>query len=112
MRRVRVAALAEPATLFALFNLGSPDSTDWVLNAQCGDSDPEVFFPGAGQSNEEAKQVCASCSVRVECLEDALKRREFRGVRGGLSGRERIALARQRRIAGCGEVAAALGAVA
>ena len=99
--------LVGPATLFELFNLGSPDSTNWVLSAACADvDDPEVFFPGRGVSTMAAKQVCVSCPVRAECLEDALERREYRGVRGGLSARERQTLVKQR------QVAASLGAVA
>ncbi len=97
---------AGPVTLFELFGLGSPDASGWVLDALCAETDPELFFPELGHSGTEAKRVCAACSVREECLEDALARGEFDGVRGGLSGRQRRALARQRR------EAADLGAVA
>jgi WhiB family redox-sensing transcriptional regulator len=110
--RLTVPGLGGPVTLFELFNLGSPDSTDWVLSAACAGTDPELFFPGRGQPNRDAKQVCASCSVRAECLEDALERRDFVGVRGGLSPRERYAVARQRKAAGLPESATTLGAVA
>jgi len=40
-----------------------------------------------------------ACEVRPECLNDALQRREAHGIWGGLSERERRALARQRRAA-------------
>jgi WhiB family redox-sensing transcriptional regulator len=89
----------ESASLFELFNLGSPDATDWMRDALCAQTDPELFFPEPGQPNREAKRVCAACPVRVECLEDALAKNERRGVRGGLSGMERRALLRQRKAA-------------
>jgi WhiB family redox-sensing transcriptional regulator len=87
----------ESVSLFELFNLGSPDATDWMLDALCAETDPEVFFPDRGAPNRDAKRVCAACSVRVECLEDALAKGERAGVRGGLSEMERRALLRQRR---------------
>jgi WhiB family redox-sensing transcriptional regulator len=93
-------------TLFELLNLGSPDVSEWVLDAACAGSDPEAFFPTPGVSVAAvAKQVCASCPVRTECLEDALERGEYYGVRGGLSAQARRRLAKQRRAADLGAVA-------
>lgn len=86
-----------PVTLFELLNLGSPDATEWMLDALCAETDPEVFFPEVGQPNTDAKRVCAACSVRVECLEDALARRDFHGVLGGMSAKQRLALVKQRK---------------
>lgn len=37
----------------------------------------------------EAKRVCASCAVRLDCLSYALERRERHGVWGGLTAYER-----------------------
>jgi WhiB family redox-sensing transcriptional regulator len=46
---------------------------------------------------EEAKAVCASCTVRQACLEYALAAREREGVWGGLTERERRRIVRQHR---------------
>jgi len=67
---------------------------DWRDLAACRTADPELFFPvasggsAAGQV-EEAKRVCASCPVRVECLDWALRHREGAGVWGGTTEEER-----------------------
>ena len=61
----------------------------WQADALCAQTDPEAFFPEKGGSTREAKRVCASCEVRVECLEYALMHDERFGIWGGLSERER-----------------------
>lgn len=71
---------------------------DWRDLALCAEVDPELFFPDKGESSHPAKRVCASCAVRAECLQEALDRREWFGVWGGLSERERRVLARQPRL--------------
>jgi WhiB family transcriptional regulator, redox-sensing transcriptional regulator len=68
---------------------------NWRDLALCAQTDPESFFPEKGESVRPAKRVCAACEVRAECLQDALDRGERFGVWGGLSERERRALARQ-----------------
>ena len=65
----------------------------WHDLARCAETDPEMFFPEKGESTRPAKRVCAGCEVRAECLQDALDRGERFGVWGGLSERERRALA-------------------
>jgi len=62
---------------------------DWQERALCAQTDPEAFFPEKGGSTREAKKVCTSCEVRVECLEYALANDERFGIWGGLSERER-----------------------
>jgi WhiB family transcriptional regulator, redox-sensing transcriptional regulator len=61
----------------------------WQERALCAQTDPEAFFPEKGGSTREAKRVCLSCEVRVECLEYALENDERFGIWGGLSERER-----------------------
>ena len=68
---------------------------DWRDLALCAQTNPESFFPDKGESPRPAKRVCAACEVRAECLQYALDRGERFGVWGGLSERERRALARQ-----------------
>jgi WhiB family transcriptional regulator, redox-sensing transcriptional regulator len=76
-------------------------STGWQADAACRDEDPELFFPisevgpGARQV-AEAKAVCARCPVRDRCLDYAVANGLDHGVFGGLTDRERRALARRR----------------
>jgi WhiB family transcriptional regulator, redox-sensing transcriptional regulator len=71
------------------------DQPDWQERALCAQTDPEAFFPEKGGSTREAKQICASCEVRAECLEYALAFDERFGIWGGLSERERRRLKRR-----------------
>lgn len=75
---------------------------NWHDDAACLNSgDPEVFFP-AGTTGDAAlqiyaaKQVCATCPVRPQCLEFALTSRQDFGVWGGLTEEERRSLRRAR----------------
>ena len=76
---------------------------DWRAAAACRACDPDLFFPvsPSGLATErqvaEAREVCARCPVRAECLEFALDTREPYGVWGGLNEDERRTLLRQRR---------------
>ncbi len=69
---------------------------DWHEQAACRDADPELFFPepssAAYTETTAAKQVCARCPVRIECLADvtAWERPGHRyGVAGGRTVNER-----------------------
>lgn len=66
----------------------------WQADALCAQTDPEAFFPEKGGSTRDAKSICASCTVRAECLEYALENDERFGIWGGLSERERRKLRR------------------
>ncbi len=65
--------------------------------AACRDRSPTQFFPSDGVGVEVAKQTCAECCVRLECLEFALYHRIDHGVWGGCSERERRRILRRRR---------------
>ncbi|WP_415939942.1 WhiB family transcriptional regulator [Streptomyces sp. 039-1] len=68
---------------------------DWSEDAACRTGDSEALFAdSAGQTR--AKTICAGCSVRSECLADALDNRIEWGVWGGMTERERRALLRRR----------------
>ncbi|PPK97801.1 WhiB family redox-sensing transcriptional regulator [Kineococcus xinjiangensis] len=73
----------------------TPEDPGWQEVALCAQTDPEAFFPEKGGSTREAKRVCGSCEVRVECLEYALANDERFGIWGGLSERERRRLKRR-----------------
>src|SRR6201986_5446466 len=67
---------------------------DWWRSAACLEADPELFFPvsahvpGAGEI-ARAKDVCAACRVRGQCLQYALATRQVHGVWGGTAEDER-----------------------
>jgi WhiB family redox-sensing transcriptional regulator len=68
---------------------------DWSSRALCNQAGPdELFVRGAAQ--KRAKQVCAGCPVKTECLAEALDNGIEWGVWGGMSERERRALLRRR----------------
>ena len=68
---------------------------DWTSSAQCRESQPdELFVRGAAQN--KAKQLCAGCPVRTECLAEALDNEIEWGVWGGMTERERRAILRKR----------------
>ena len=68
---------------------------DWASKALCRTSAPdELFVRGAEQ--HKAKQICAACPVRTECLAEALDNGIEWGVWGGLTERERRAVLRKR----------------
>jgi WhiB family redox-sensing transcriptional regulator len=67
---------------------------DWWRDAACRSADPEIFFPvssvGPGRDDvARAKEVCASCRVRRQCLQFAIATRQLHGVWGGTTEEER-----------------------
>ena len=87
---VRVSRVERAKTMRELFVLdGEVDELGWQERALCAQTDPEAFFPEKGGSTREAKRVCMSCEVRVQCLDYALENDERFGIWGGLSERER-----------------------
>jgi len=78
---------------------GQSGDKRWQERANCLGVDPDLFFPERGASTREAKSVCGSCEVRLDCLEYALVNGEKFGIWGGLSERERRRLRRQRALA-------------
>lgn len=74
----------------------------WRHAAACKDLDPSVFFPvgvtgPAEQQIATAKQICASCPVRLECLEFAMATKQNFGVWGGYDEEERREMRRRLR---------------
>jgi WhiB family transcriptional regulator, redox-sensing transcriptional regulator len=68
---------------------------DWAGKGLCNNAQPdELFVRGAAQNR--AKQLCAGCPVRTECLAEALSNQIEWGVWGGMTERERRALLRRR----------------
>lgn len=73
--------------------------TSWMAKGKCTELPPEIFFPSDGVGVEVAKKICATCKVKMICLEYAVVNHIDHGVWGGASERERRRIARARRIA-------------
>ncbi len=84
------------AALVATQRFSGDGERRWQEEANCLGVDPDLFFPERGASTREAKAVCRSCEVRVDCLEYTLAHGEKFGIWGGLSERERRRVRRQR----------------
>ena len=74
----------------------------WASSANCLGLPSEWFFPAKYDGEKvgaAAKEVCARCVVRVDCLEYALTVPVERiGVWGGTGARERERIIRRRRM--------------
>ncbi|MGI5127442.1 WhiB family transcriptional regulator [Pseudonocardia sp. CA-107938] len=77
------------------------DTYEWQLRGACRGMDSAFFFHPEGERGaakarreEQAKQVCRSCTVLDECRRHALAAEEPYGVWGGLSVAEREVLIR------------------
>jgi transcription factor WhiB len=81
--------------------------SNWRVNADCRNVDPDLFFSNATGARAAAKRICDGCTVRLECLQLAFaaERRDTEtgrpwsspwvdlnnrhGIYAGLSGYER-----------------------
>jgi WhiB family transcriptional regulator, redox-sensing transcriptional regulator len=73
-----------------------PRSVEWASHGACRHEDPDLFFPitsiGPARAQiAEAKEVCAHCEVRVDCLAYALETGQDCGIWGGMTEDERRA---------------------
>ena len=67
----------------------------WTAYGACRSTSPDdLFVEGAAQRS--AREVCSGCTVRLDCLVDALDNQVPFGVWGGMTERERRALLRAR----------------
>lgn len=95
---LQATGMCRPINYTAIFE-AMPKLPEWIADAPCSQADPELFFPDAHESRAIvalAKQVCAACPVRQECLEWALDRGEKFGIYGGLTSTQRRKVLRQR----------------
>ncbi len=69
----------------------------WQAKAACRGPQASVFFPPSHFERKDdkaareslAKAICATCTVRQECLDYAVRIREPHGIWGGLNELER-----------------------
>lgn len=66
----------------------------WTLDAACRTvDDRDVFYPEPGRAAaDRARAICSGCTVRAECITDAMSRFEIHGVWGGLTRNDRLRL--------------------
>jgi WhiB family redox-sensing transcriptional regulator len=74
-----------------------PGGLSWHDQARCAGTDQRMFFPAQGDANRLARQMCASCPVRIPCLDYAVDNHEEFGIWGGTTPRERQAIRRRKR---------------
>ena len=74
----------------------TPFLGEWHGRGLCVGDDPDVFFPSQGDPGTRARQICADCAVRDNCLKFAIDADEF-GIWGGLDQNERRKLRRRQR---------------
>jgi WhiB family transcriptional regulator, redox-sensing transcriptional regulator len=86
---VRLLPIVMPA-------LDPPSLGEWHGRGLCAGDDSEVFFPSHGDPGTQARQICAACPVRDDCLGYATDADEF-GIWGGLDQDERRNLKRRQR---------------
>ena len=71
----------------------------WQAHTACTPDDTDLFYPDSAESPAAyaaAREICAACPVRTDCLEWAMELGDPHGMWGGLTGRERQRLAQQR----------------
>jgi WhiB family transcriptional regulator, redox-sensing transcriptional regulator len=76
----------------------------WQIKASCRGPQAEIFFPPSHAERKEeklrregrAKSICATCAVRADCLDYAIRIREPHGIWGGLNELERKQLVDRR----------------
>jgi hypothetical protein len=74
----------------------TPSLGEWHRRGLCAGGDPDVFFPSHGDPGTQARQTCAACAVRDDCLGYATEADEF-CIWGGLDQDERRNLKRRQR---------------
>lgn len=84
--------------------MGTRTMQAWQANAACRGPQSAMFFPPSHFERRDekdlreanAKAICATCSVRRDCLDYAVQIREPHGIWGGLNEMERrLVFARQ-----------------
>lgn len=69
------------------------EELDWRAKAACKGMDTNIFFPERGENKkvEYAKEICAGCTVRQQCLEYSLQFSDngIVGIWGGMAGKDR-----------------------
>jgi WhiB family transcriptional regulator, redox-sensing transcriptional regulator len=70
------------------------DRPAWQSRAACRGKGTDAFIADRGGTLEIGRALCASCTVRPECLDYAMANPEIVGLWGGTSARQRAAMRR------------------
>lgn len=62
---------------------------EWMADAACPETDPDLFFPERNSRGLDAKAICRLCAVEEECLAYAMAHPEVQGVWGGTNDADR-----------------------
>ena len=68
----------------------------WTERAACRGTDTEIFYPVTPDEEAEALSICATCPVRAQCLDYAIRNRETYGIWGGTTPDQRRRIRRER----------------
>lgn len=68
----------------------------WTEQAACRGTDIEIFYAATPAEEAEALSICASCPVRAQCLDYAIRNRETYGIWGGATPEQRRRMRRER----------------
>lgn len=78
------------------------NTTEWKWDAACTGMGPDLFFLEPSQTLEnkqrlaEARQVCARCMVRIDCLNYAMDNQIGTGIWAGTTPMQRKQLRHER----------------
>jgi WhiB family redox-sensing transcriptional regulator len=67
----------------------------WTDQAACSGTDTEIFYPSSHEEEAEALSICATCPVRAQCLDYAIRNRETYGIWGGATPEQRRRMRRE-----------------
>lgn len=67
---------------------------DWREYAACKGESPSMFFFEDTSPNHQARRLCVTCPVRLDCLEYATEHEKDWGVWAGVTARVRLTLRR------------------
>ena len=74
------------------------EDANWMDHGNCRSYSSDFFFPADAVGIKAAREVCASCSVRDDCLRYAIAHHVEHGVWGGTSEEVRRRMIRHRRV--------------
>jgi len=69
---------------------------NWTDQAACRGTETEIFYPSSPEEEAEALSICATCPVRAQCLDYAIRNRETYGIWGGATPEQRRRMCRER----------------
>ena len=67
----------------------------WFAQAGCRGTSPAAFFPARHHPTHAARDLCARCSVRSDCLRYALADDALDGIWGGTTYAQRVQMRRR-----------------